>query len=60
MPRAKSAPADCTANLGFETKLRLSADKLRNKRNAAFSPSEETARATIRRYRMVGFEGSTP
>jgi len=48
MARAKSAPSDSSANLGFETKLRLSADKLRNNRDAAFSPSEETARAVIR------------
>ena len=45
MARAQSAPADSPANPGFETKLWLSADKLRNKRNAAFSPSKETARA---------------
>jgi len=48
MARVKSAPSDSSANLGFETKLRSSADKLRNNRDAAFSPSEETARAVIR------------
>ncbi|MBX7211878.1 MAG: type I restriction-modification system subunit M N-terminal domain-containing protein [Verrucomicrobiaceae bacterium] len=36
MPRvAKSKPADSTANLGFEAKLWLAADKLRNNMDAA-------------------------
>ncbi len=34
-PKAKSAPKDSSANLGFEAKLWLSADKLRNNMDAA-------------------------
>ena len=34
-PRTKSAPSDSTAHLGFEAKLWLSADKLRNNMDAA-------------------------
>jgi hypothetical protein len=32
--KASSKPADATANLGFETKLRLAANKLRNNMDA--------------------------
>jgi len=41
MARAKSAPSDSSANLGFETKLRPSADKLRNNRDPAVTGRSE-------------------
>ena len=53
MARAKSASTDSAAKLGFEAKLRLSADKLRNNMDAAVTEHSDKRRQQPEPYKHV-------
>jgi predicted lipid carrier protein YhbT len=51
--KRKASSETSTATIGFEAKLWLAADKLRNNMDAAEYLLPEEARATVRQFRRV-------